>query len=69
MVSVAHILVNALADPALGFLAQIGINTGMLSACESPFGGINESGFGKEGSAMGIEEYLITKAINIDISS
>jgi succinate-semialdehyde dehydrogenase/glutarate-semialdehyde dehydrogenase len=49
-------------------LIQIGINTGMLSACESPFGGINESGFGKEGSAMGIDEYLITKAVNIDIS-
>ncbi|UZJ50736.1 hypothetical protein CBS101457_000056 [Exobasidium rhododendri] len=48
---------------------MIGINTGMLSACESPFGGINESGYGKEGSAMGIEEYLITKAVNIDISS
>lgn len=50
------------------FTCQIGINIGILSACESPFGGIYESGYGKEGSAMGIEEYLITKAVNIDIS-
>ncbi|PWN51801.1 succinate-semialdehyde dehydrogenase [Violaceomyces palustris] len=47
---------------------MVGINTGMLSASESPFGGVNESGYGKEGSFMGIEEYLITKAITMDVS-
>jgi len=48
---------------------MVGINTGMLSASESPFGGVGESGWGKEGSLMGIEDYVVTKAINIDISA
>lgn len=50
------------------YLVQVGVNTGMLSASESPFGGIEQSGYGKEGSYMGIDDYMTTKAINIDIS-
>ncbi|KAI1209379.1 aldehyde dehydrogenase [Annulohypoxylon truncatum] len=41
---------------------MIGLNSGNSSAAESPFGGIKESGFGKEsGKDVAINEYLITK--------
>ncbi|AYD46818.1 MAG TPA: NAD-dependent succinate-semialdehyde dehydrogenase [Arachidicoccus soli] len=43
----------------------IGINEGIISTAEAPFGGIKQSGFGKEGSFYGIEEYQITKYICI----
>ncbi len=44
---------------------MIGINEGIISHPEAPFGGIKESGFGKEGSYHGIEEYLETKYVCI----
>lgn len=40
---------------------MIGINTGLMSAAEAPFGGMKSSGLGREGSKYGIEEYLETK--------
>ncbi|MBB6462637.1 NAD-dependent succinate-semialdehyde dehydrogenase [Flammeovirga kamogawensis] len=40
---------------------MVGINTGMISTTVAPFGGIKESGFGKEGSKYGIDEYLEIK--------
>ncbi len=43
----------------------IGINEGIISYPEVPFGGVKESGFGKEGSHHGLEEYLETKYICI----
>lgn len=39
----------------------VGINEGIISAAEAPFGGIKESGIGREGSRHGIEEYLEMK--------
>jgi len=42
---------------------MIGINEGLISHQEAPFGGIKESGFGKEGGRYGLEEYLITKYV------
>jgi len=41
----------------------VGINDGIISSAVAPFGGIKESGLGREGSAMGIGEYLETKYI------
>ena len=40
---------------------MIGINTGMISTVLAPFGGVKESGIGREGSKYGIEEYLEIK--------
>ncbi|KAI2621153.1 aldehyde dehydrogenase [Hypoxylon sp. NC1633] len=41
---------------------MIGLNSGNSSAAEAPFGGIKESGFGKEsGKDVAINEYLVTK--------
>ncbi len=43
---------------------MIGINTGMISTAVAPFGGIKQSGFGKEGSKYGVEDYIITKYLS-----
>ena len=40
---------------------MVGVNTGLISNEVAPFGGIKESGFGREGSKYGIEEYLDIK--------
>jgi len=39
----------------------VGINTGMISTEVAPFGGVKESGTGREGSKYGIEDYLVIK--------
>ena len=40
---------------------MVGINTGVMSTVAAPFGGVKESGFGREGSKYGIDEYLNIK--------
>lgn len=40
---------------------MVGINTGMISTAVAPFGGVKESGFGREGSRYGMEEYMTLK--------
>ncbi len=40
---------------------MVGINTGIMSTESAPFGGIKESGIGREGSKYGIDEYLEMK--------
>ncbi|KAI5357153.1 Putative aldehyde dehydrogenase domain, aldehyde/histidinol dehydrogenase [Septoria linicola] len=50
-------------------VGMVGVNVGVLSACESPFGGVKGSGFGREGGTQGINEYLVTKAMLINIAS
>jgi len=44
---------------------MVGINTGMISNEVGPFGGIKQSGLGREGSKYGIEEYLEVKYLCI----
>ncbi len=39
----------------------VGINTGLISTEVAPFGGVKESGIGREGSKYGIEDYLVVK--------
>jgi succinate-semialdehyde dehydrogenase/glutarate-semialdehyde dehydrogenase len=43
----------------------IGANDGMPSTAQAPFGGLKESGVGREGGHQGIEEYLDTKYISL----
>lgn len=50
-------------------VGMVGVNSGILSAAESPFGGVKESGFGREGGREGIEEYLFTKSMVINIAA
>lgn len=45
---------------------MVGINTGLISNEVAPFGGIKQSGIGREGSKYGIEEYLETKYLCFD---
>ena len=42
---------------------MVGVNTGMISNASAPFGGIKESGYGREGSRHGIEDYLTIKYV------
>ena len=44
---------------------MVGINQGIVSNPAAPFGGVKQSGFGREGGFEGIEEYLETKYVGI----
>ncbi|MGA0614471.1 NAD-dependent succinate-semialdehyde dehydrogenase [Paracoccus sp. KR1-242] len=44
---------------------MVGLNTGSVSTTVSPFGGVKQSGLGREGARVGIEEYLETKAFHM----
>ena len=46
---------------------MVGINTGFISTNLAPFGGVKESGFGREGSKYGIEEYLVLKYVCMQV--
>ena len=46
---------------------MVGLNQGMVSNPAAPFGGIKQSGFGREGGPEGIEEYLATKYVAINV--
>ncbi|MCC5777679.1 NAD-dependent succinate-semialdehyde dehydrogenase [Nitratireductor sp. B36] len=43
----------------------VGVNEGIITTVEAPFGGLKESGLGKEGGHQGIEDYLDTKYVCI----
>jgi len=42
---------------------MVGVNTGLISTEIAPFGGVKQSGLGREGSRYGIEDYLVVKYI------
>lgn len=42
---------------------MVGLNTGLISTEVAPFGGVKESGIGREGSKYGIEDYLVVKYV------
>lgn len=44
---------------------MVGVNTGVISHAANPFGGIKQSGFGREGSIHGLDEYLQIKAVTL----
>ena len=44
---------------------MVGVNTGIISNEVAPFGGVKQSGIGREGSKYGIDEYLVLKYLCI----
>jgi succinate-semialdehyde dehydrogenase/glutarate-semialdehyde dehydrogenase len=46
-------------------VGMVGINQGIVSNPAAPFGGVKASGFGREGGAEGIEEYLETRYVGV----
>ncbi|MCB5291698.1 Succinate-semialdehyde dehydrogenase [Arthrobacter sp. SO3] len=46
-------------------VGMFGLNTGIVSNPAAPFGGVKQSGMGREGGTEGIEEYLETRYIGI----
>jgi succinate-semialdehyde dehydrogenase/glutarate-semialdehyde dehydrogenase len=46
---------------------MVGVNSGIVSTAVAPFGGVKQSGIGREGSKYGIEEYLEMKYLCLDI--
>ncbi len=44
-------------------VGMVGANTGLISQAVIPFGGVKESGLGREGGPHGIDEYMNTKLI------
>lgn len=44
---------------------MVGVNTGLISTEVAPFGGVKESGLGREGSRYGLDEYLDLKSVTI----
>ncbi len=44
---------------------MVGLNRGVISNADAPFGGVKYSGYGREGGAEGIEEYLETKYLSM----
>ncbi len=47
---------------------MVGVNTGLISTEVAPFGGVKASGFGREGSKYGIEEYLNLKYLCVGLA-
>lgn len=48
-------------------VGMVGINTGVVSTPSAPFGGVKQSGLGREGGRVGIEEYLEIKYLSIPV--
>ena len=44
---------------------MVGINAGLISTAEAAFGGVKQSGLGREGGRSGIDEYLESKYVNL----
>jgi succinate-semialdehyde dehydrogenase/glutarate-semialdehyde dehydrogenase len=42
---------------------MVGVNTGLISTEVAPFGGVKQSGFGREGSKYGLDDFLSMKYI------
>jgi succinate-semialdehyde dehydrogenase/glutarate-semialdehyde dehydrogenase len=46
---------------------MVGVNTMLIATAEAPFGGVRQSGYGREGGTEGIDSYTVTKYVNISI--
>ena len=47
---------------------MVSVNTPFLSSAETPFGGIKQSGYGREGGSIGIKDYLNIKYTHLQLS-
>jgi len=61
-------------DRAMRFSRRIeagmcGVNTGLISTPVAPFGGVKQSGYGREGSIHGIDEYVNVKTVTLALRS
>lgn len=50
-------------------VGMVGVNTGAISDPAMPFGGVKESGFGREGARIGVDEYTVLKSVTVAIKS
>jgi len=48
---------------------MVGVNTGMISSAVAPFGGVKESGLGREGSHHGIDEFMEVQTLHFEIAA
>ena len=46
---------------------MVGVNVGLMSNAANPFGGVKQSGYGREGSVYGIDEYVNIKAVTLGL--
>jgi succinate-semialdehyde dehydrogenase / glutarate-semialdehyde dehydrogenase len=46
---------------------MVGCRVGLVSACEQPFGGVKESGIGREGSRFALDEYVNIRSITVGV--
>lgn len=46
---------------------MIGVNEGIISTVVAPFGGVKQSGLGREGGTVGLAEYLETKYVFVNV--
>jgi succinate-semialdehyde dehydrogenase/glutarate-semialdehyde dehydrogenase len=46
-------------------VGMVGINTGTISVANAPFGGVKQSGLGREGGAEAIDEYLEVRYVRL----
>ncbi len=49
-------------------VGMVGFNQGMVSNAGAPFGGVKQSGYGREGGAEGLQEYLETKYVALNLT-
>ncbi|KAM0327739.1 hypothetical protein ACHAQA_006034 [Verticillium albo-atrum] len=49
-------------------VGMVGVNIGAISDPAAPFGGVKQSGFGREGSKYGIDEFVVTKMVMTGVS-
>ncbi|MCP1200453.1 NAD-dependent succinate-semialdehyde dehydrogenase [Notoacmeibacter sp. MSK16QG-6] len=50
-------------------VGMVGVNEMLLATAEAPFGGVKESGMGREGGSLGIHDYLDPKYVRIKLSA